>query len=256
MVNYRINSQSQAIGKDADGNLIRQFVYYPAITDVQKMDVFHLFDNIMDNGNTAFTYGEWIGVSTDLGTSVASQLINGYKVVINRLGTFEPRLVSNTKNVKDPSDITAANLSLSVSFTPAEEFKAVLAKAEWKRVATAAKESTGSKSYTLSFSKQDKNNNLAFVCSKPEVLAAVTVSGITATINGVSHSDIAVAGNAIYLNGAVGTNSTLTDATIVIHMPAVTVGSGEQAVSYPAADYPIKGVTQSGPTSSQGNVMD
>lgn len=247
MLKFKVSLQNSAIAKaDESGVITRTNVYYPQLVDLHKKDSYGLVESIMNNGSSAFTKGEWLGVVSDLGTSIADQLVNGFKVDIYGLGTFEPTLKTSQSNVKDPSKVNSSNFVCGAKFTPDARFIQILSGATWQRENTAAKSSEGSMAYSFTFRKQDNSNNLALTCSKAEIINAVSASAITVTVNGASVGTIAKGEGEIYLNGAIESGETLSNATVVINMPEVTIGAGEAAVTYPAQKFTLKGISQTG----------
>lgn len=250
MIEFDVRMQKSAIGKaDEQGQEVRETVYYPGITNLGKMDVFKLIEKILQLGSTAFTKGEWVGVATDLGSSIASQLIDGYKVSIDGLGTFEPVLKTSQKNIKDPSKINSSNFTCEAKFTPDAKFLAVLAGVVWKKKTAEAASSTGSSNIALTFVRQDSNSNLKFTAANNAIMQAWNGLTATATVNGNAVGSVSMTESGIFLNSVIAENDTLTNATVVINLPQITVGSGDEAVVYPAQTQTITGVSQTGPVS-------
>lgn len=253
MLEYSIFLQKSAIAatNEETGEITRQEVYYPSIVGLNGIQTRWLVKNIMANGNSAFTVGEMNGVIEDLGTSLSYALKDGKKVLINGLGTFEPLLVTDQKNMKDPSKITKSHFTLGVKFTPDTEFMADLnADVEWKRKSADSASGSATNSIRLTQVQQNGSGNLKFTAAPAAVMSAWTNTGITASVNGTSVSSISASASGLFLNNVIAAGATLTNATVQIHLPAITVGEGEDAVTYAAADYEIKGVNQTGEAQS------
>ena len=251
MIDYQVSLQKAAIAKANEQDVItRQEVYFPQIVGVRKMDVFELVDAILNMGSTAFTKGEWTGVAIDLGSAIAQQLINGYKVYIDGLGTFEPVLNSKQSNIKDPSKINSSNFRCSAKFTPDSKFLTVLAGVNWNRKELTEASSSSSASVTYRFVAQTNNSNLKFVTSDSAYSAALSGQTVTATVNGNAASSVTATNEGIFINNVINTGNSLTNATITISLPSVTVGTGAEAVTYSAQTLTINGVSQTGPVNN------
>lgn len=249
MLEYQIFLQKSAIAatNPSTGEISRQEVYYPSIVGLQGVNTRWMVKNIMANGNSAFTPGEMNGVIEDLGSSLAYAVKDGKKVLINGLGTFEPTLITDQKNMKDPSKITKSHFSVGIKFTPDDEFMLDLnQEVDWKRKSAEAASASATNSIRLTQAVQNGSGNLKFVAAPAAVMTAWTTNGITAKVNGTAHNDISVSASGLFLNNVIAAGATLTNATIFIHLPNVTVGEDAEAVTYIGGDFTINGVTQTG----------
>ena len=94
----------------------------------------------MSRGSSSYTKGEVAGVTLDLPNVMLNALLDGQAVTIDGLGTFKPRVSSQTD--ADPDKVTRASIKgVDIVFTPDAQLVADLqARAEFRIVQKATAE--------------------------------------------------------------------------------------------------------------------
>ena len=138
---------------------------------------------------------------------------------------------------------------------PDSEFIANFRDAEWEKVSASSASSVNDGTYSLSFQEVANNASLKFIANSNAIMAAWNgLSGATIKINGGNTQPLSLTTSGAYLETAIAAGQSLTAATAQIHIPAVTVNAGEDnAVTYAAADFTIRNISQAGPTAPDPN---
>lgn len=204
MIDYKVLAQPSAI-QSGD---TRDNVYYPQIVNLSTLNTRGLIQAMMNLGSTAFSMGEYLGVASDLGAAIAQMLITGHKINLEGLGIFTPKIETTQKNIKEASAINSSNFSCTVTFTPSEEFIAILRTAVWNRVQSVDPGQSSSNAFTVSITSP-AGNTLKFTPSKGGAFAGFPAAGESISIDGVavSASNIrydATSGNIYIYNVAAG----------------------------------------------------
>lgn len=204
MVDYKVLAQPSAI-QSGD---TRDSVYYPQIVNLSTLNTRGLIQAMMNMGSTAFSMGEYLGVASDLGAAIAQMLITGHKINLEGLGVFTPKVETTQKNVKEASSVNSSNFTCTVTFTPSEEFVAILRSVVWNRVQSVDPGQSSSNAFTVSITSP-AGNTLKFTPSKAGAFAGFPAAGESITIDGVavSASNIrydATSGNIYIYNVAAG----------------------------------------------------
>lgn len=249
MLKYQVLLQEKAIGATLEGgNSERKAVYYPMIAKLNTQDTRDMVKGFDAFGNSAFTSGEITGVLEDLGRAISYVMKQNNGVHINGLGTFKPKVITDQSNVEVASKINASHFNVGVNFTPDSEFLSNFRDAEWEKVSSSDAVSVNNSSYQLSFQQVSNNASLKFVAAPVAIMNAWDgLTGATIKLNGGSAQALNLTTSGAYLETAIANNASLTNATAQIHIPAVTVGTGESAVTYAAADFTISNISQAGP---------
>ena len=94
----------------------------------------------MSRGSSSYTKGEVAGVTLDLPNAMLDALLDGQAVTIDGLGTFKPRVSSQTNG--DPEKVTRASIKgIDIAFIPDAALVANLAsRAEFRIVQKATAE--------------------------------------------------------------------------------------------------------------------
>lgn len=258
MLQYKVELQEKAIGATLEGgNSERKAIYYPMITGLKNQDTRDMVKGFDAFGNSAFTAGEITGVLEDLGRAVAYVMKANNGVHINGLGTFKPKVITDQKNVEVASKINASHFSVGINFTPDSEFLANFRDAEWKKVSGSDSSSVKDDSYLLRFVEVPNNASLRFVADDNAIMVAWNgQSGATISLNGGNAQALNLTTSGAYLESAIAQGQSLTNATAVINIPAVTVGTGDEAVTYPASQFTIRNISQSGVVRPNDDISD
>ena len=221
MIDYKVLAQPSAI-QSGD---TRDNVYYPQIVNLSTLNTRGLIQAMMNMGSTAFSMGEYLGVASDLGAAIAQMLITGHKINLEGLGMFTPKIETTQKNIKEASAINSSNFSCTVTFTPSEEFIAILRTAIWNRVQSVDPGQSSSNAFTVAITSP-AGNTLKFVASKAGAFAGFPAAGESISIDGVavSASNIrydAASGNIYIYNVAAGK-----------HTVAMVVGTSRGFAAY------------------------
>ena len=93
--------------------------------------------NHMAEHNTVFSKGTIVGVLSDLGSCLRELILQGYKIQLADIGSFEPTL--RTKGEAKVEDFTAADITaLKVIFSLGSDFDNLLRDAEFEKTSTRA----------------------------------------------------------------------------------------------------------------------
>ena len=93
--------------------------------------------NHMAEHNTVFSKGTIVGVLSDLGACLRELILQGYKIQLADIGSFEPTL--RTKGEAKVEDFTAADITaLKVIFSLGSDFDNLLRDAEFEKTSTRA----------------------------------------------------------------------------------------------------------------------
>lgn len=181
MIDYKVLAQPSAI-QSGD---TRDNVYYPQIVNLSTLNTRGLIQAMMNMGSTAFSMGEYLGVASDLGAAIAQMLITGHKINLEGLGMFTPKIETTQKNIKEASAINSSNFSCTVTFTPSEEFIAILRTAVWNRIQSVDPGQSSTNAFTVAVTSP-AGNTLKFVASKSGALAGFPAAGESISIDGVA----------------------------------------------------------------------
>lgn len=114
-------------------------LYYLQFTRRATATTNHLAER-MARGSSSYTKGEVAGVTLDLPNAMLDALLDGQAVTIDGLGTFKPRVVSQTN--ADPEKVTRGSIKgVDIVFTPDAQLVADLqSRAEFRIVQKATAE--------------------------------------------------------------------------------------------------------------------
>ncbi|MBR3514560.1 MAG: hypothetical protein IKO12_09125 [Bacteroidaceae bacterium] len=91
----------------------------------------------MAEHNTVFSKGTIVGVLSDLGSCMRELVLQGYKVQLANIGSFEPTI--STKGEAKVEDFTAADITgMKVLFSLGTDFDNLLRDAEFEKTSTRA----------------------------------------------------------------------------------------------------------------------
>ena len=91
----------------------------------------------MAEHNTVFSKGTIVGVLSDLGSCMRELVLQGYKVQLANIGSFEPSI--STKGEPKVEDFTAADITaMRVIFTLGTDFDNLLRDAQFEKTSTRA----------------------------------------------------------------------------------------------------------------------
>ena len=91
----------------------------------------------MAEHNTVFSRGTIVGVLSDLGACLRELVLQGYKIQLGNIGSFEPTI--STKGEAKVEDFTAADItSMRVNFLLGTDFDNLLRDAEFEKTSTRA----------------------------------------------------------------------------------------------------------------------
>ena len=95
-----------------------------------------LADHMAEN-NTVFSRGTIVGVLSDLGSCLRELILQGYKIQLADIGSFEPSI--STKGEEKVEDFTAADITdMRVIFQLGSDFDNLLRDAEFEKTSTRA----------------------------------------------------------------------------------------------------------------------
>ena len=93
--------------------------------------------NHMAEHNTVFSKGTIVGVLSDLGACLRELILQGYKIQLGNIGSFEPTI--RTKGEPKVEDFTAADITgMKVLFALGSDFDNLLRDAEFEKTSTRA----------------------------------------------------------------------------------------------------------------------
>ena len=93
-----------------------------------------LADHMADH-NTVFSRGTIVGVLSDLGACLRELILQGYKIQLGDIGSFEPSI--STKGESKVEDFTAADITdMRVLFELGTDFDNLLRDAEFEKTST------------------------------------------------------------------------------------------------------------------------
>lgn len=254
MIPYITIYQPSAIGAgQTKEDAVRDGVYYAQVAGLKNTDTRGLIKGFNAFGNSAFTSGELQGVIEDLGKAIAYTMLNGVKVHINGLGTFSPKLVNSKSNIKVESEINSRTFTCDVNFAADSEFASYLATAEWQKTKKEQGKIVADSDYSVSFAAQTNNPSLKFITDPALIMNKWDgVTGATATINGGASRPVTLAASGAFIENAIAKGASLSNATIVLNIPAFTYSDADETVSVPAKQFTVTGISQSGPASNPG----
>ena len=91
----------------------------------------------MADHNTVFSRGTIVGVLSDLGACLRELILQGYKIQLGNIGSFEPSI--STKGESKVEDFTAADITdMRVIFELGSDFDNLLRDAQFEKTATRA----------------------------------------------------------------------------------------------------------------------
>ena len=91
----------------------------------------------MAEHNTVFSKGTIVGVLSDLGACLRELILQGYKIQLANIGSFEPTI--STKGEAKVEDFTAADITgMRVLFALGSDFDNLLRDAEFEKTSTRA----------------------------------------------------------------------------------------------------------------------
>ena len=89
----------------------------------------------MAEHNTVFSRGTIVGVLSDLGACLRELILQGYKIQLGNIGSFEPTI--STKGEAKVEDFTAADITaMRVNFLLGTDFDNLLRDAEFEKTST------------------------------------------------------------------------------------------------------------------------